>query len=523
MNKNTMISAAAATLALCATGAFADEWQIVGPRALGMGGAYTAVAVGPAAQYWNPAGLSQGVNKSGLDISATGRVELTGNAMEVASKLSKMQDQYKSLQQAQQTGGKLNANTFAAMVDSINQMNQLNQNASGAVASANGGASLKIKNFVIGLSNYTQIGATPFVDLTNIGLGAFPGGSGVTLGSIATPAAQYQAYATSITNSLNTAFGGNASTMYNLICGNSSCPTSTLSPATASTFADLANALVNQSVALGASTQQMADYANQIAANADAAAPVISAASGSNPYANNQTRLNMEGGSFTELGVSYARSVLTDNLHVGLTGKIIQGKIGYYKVSALSDNASSIDALKDYNKYSKTSVQPGLDLGVLYQFPTPSRPRFGLVVRNINSPSFDRTDQAKADGKSDKYKLDGQARAGFAINPMNWWTLAADLDLSRNATSVSGYSSRQFALGTEINLVNHKLFNIPLRVGIMKNVDKGSDVAYTAGTGINMLTFHVELAGMISSKRSQFDGKDFPTEAGASASVGFLF
>jgi len=515
MNKNTMISAAAAALALCATGAFADEWQIVGPRALGMGGAYTAVAVGPAAQYWNPAGLSQGVNKSGLDISATGRVELTGNAMEVASKLSKMQDQYKAIQRAQQSGGKVDANTFSAMIDSLNQMNQLNQNASGAVASANGGASLKIKNFVIGLSNYTQIGATPFVDLTNIGLGAYTGGSGVTLNT-GTPNSSYQPYANSIATSLSTAFGGNPTAMYNLICGASTC-------SGMSTFQQLANGLVKQSQDAGASVQQVSAYADTIAANAAAAAPIINSATSGNAYTNNQTRLNMEGGSFTELGVSYARSVFTDNLHVGLTGKIIQGKIGYYKVSALSDNASSIDALKDYNKYSKTSVQPGLDLGVLYQLPTASRPRFGLVVRNINSPSFDRTDQAKADGKSDKYKLDGQARAGFAINPMNWWTLAADLDLSRNATSVSGYSSRQFALGTEINLVNHKLFNIPLRVGIMKNVDKGSDVAYTAGTGINMLTFHVELAGMISSKRSQFDGKDFPTEAGASASVGFLF
>ena len=44
---------------LCFSGvAFAQPWQMVGSRAMGMGGAGVAVSTGAEAQYWNPAGLA---------------------------------------------------------------------------------------------------------------------------------------------------------------------------------------------------------------------------------------------------------------------------------------------------------------------------------------------------------------------------------------------------------------------------------------------------------------------------------
>ena len=35
----------------------AEQWQVLGTRPMGMGGAFVAVAQGPIAQYWYPAGL----------------------------------------------------------------------------------------------------------------------------------------------------------------------------------------------------------------------------------------------------------------------------------------------------------------------------------------------------------------------------------------------------------------------------------------------------------------------------------
>ena len=54
------------------TYSFAQSWQFVGARAMGMGGAGVATAYGPDAQYWNPAGLTQeeDVNETGLLIDA---------------------------------------------------------------------------------------------------------------------------------------------------------------------------------------------------------------------------------------------------------------------------------------------------------------------------------------------------------------------------------------------------------------------------------------------------------------------
>ena len=51
--KKLLVGLSALTM-LSAT-AQAGEWQILGPRALGMGGAHVAVASDAHANYWNPA------------------------------------------------------------------------------------------------------------------------------------------------------------------------------------------------------------------------------------------------------------------------------------------------------------------------------------------------------------------------------------------------------------------------------------------------------------------------------------
>ncbi|MFA7009070.1 MAG: hypothetical protein WC204_09440, partial [Elusimicrobiales bacterium] len=49
--------------------ASAEQWQILGTRPMGMGGAFVAVAQGPIAQYWNPAGLYTSTgNVSGMEL-----------------------------------------------------------------------------------------------------------------------------------------------------------------------------------------------------------------------------------------------------------------------------------------------------------------------------------------------------------------------------------------------------------------------------------------------------------------------
>ncbi|MBO4675002.1 MAG: hypothetical protein J5601_02815, partial [Elusimicrobiaceae bacterium] len=84
--------------------------------------------------------------------------------------------------------------------------------------------------------------------------------------------------------------------------------------------------------------------------------------------------------------------------------------------------------------------------------------------------------------------------------------------------------SRQLALGLEMNLVNGKKFNIPLRFGYNKNVaESNMSPFYTAGIGFNMMHFYIELAGAMSTDSTKIDGNDIPNSAAASLTLGFLF
>jgi hypothetical protein len=141
------------------------------------------------------------------------------------------------------------------------------------------------------------------------------------------------------------------------------------------------------------------------------------------------------------------------------------------------------------------------------------------VGRNLNSPKFDRPDTVGGD-----YTLDRQVRLGLAFNPANFWTLAADVDLTENDTPVDGFKSRQLALGTEINVFNRKAFNIPLRAGIMKNIaESSSKTAYTLGTGLNLLYMHFDVSGVLSTEKTTIDDSEIPAKVGVTASFGLLF
>jgi hypothetical protein len=173
---------------------------------------------------------------------------------------------------------------------------------------------------------------------------------------------------------------------------------------------------------------------------------------------------------------------------------------------------------------ASSSWQPAVDFGALWnvndKYPkVPLSPKVGLVVRNINSPRFDRPVS-----EGGKFTLDRQARMGISLKPANFWNVALDMDVTTNKTEVKGFNSRQLAFGTEFNVINRKYFNIPLRAGIMKNTaEKDSKLAYTVGTGVNLLYMHFDVGAAISSDRTTLDNQNIPTKATVSASFGLLF
>ncbi len=522
-----------ASAALLVSPLSAESWQILGPQALGMGGAFTAVAKGNLAQHWNPGGLGQEKNVSGFQMPIGGRFEFTGGLLGDARNLSNIASRYEALQSAQKSGGGMDTDKMAAFFQGVAALDSLNRPGKGALIDMNAGVNIKINKFVLSVNNYISIGATPFVDTSNIGLGGVSGvpGSGVVISSanVLAPvgSAAQQNAATAIASAIG---AGGYSTISQVICGSPTC----LSANGIGDAAQLGNALVNVAVTAGASDSQITDAATAISLNAPVALPVLAIVASTSSYANNASNLTLRGASFTELALGFSKSLFLPGLAVGVNLKVIQGNVGYAKFQVLQKEAGASNFYKDFTGVSKTSLQPGLDLGVYFDMNKtwdflPMRPRVGAVGRNINRPKFDQPSTAIAAGESSKYALDPQVRMGLALSPFNFWTLAADVDLTNNATAVPGFKSRMFNAGTEINVFNRSWLNIPLRAGLMKNIAaSNSRVAYTAGAGFNFLHVIVDLGGSLSAETESFkDDKGatqkIPANASLAAQLAFLF
>ncbi|MDD2806831.1 MAG: conjugal transfer protein TraF [Elusimicrobiales bacterium] len=500
---------------------FAEQWQVLGTRPMGMGGAFVAVAQGPIAQYWNPAGLvKSSANVSGMDIPVGVTAEFTGDIIKNASEIGDMATQLSAIQAAQKatSGDKaITPQEAADFVKTMGLLADMNKPGKGALVQVAGGANFKFSKVALSINNFTAVGANPFIDTSNLNMNtsgtniAFAGGSG------ASAPGGYATAASDLATALNGLGAGNAA--YQLFCGGGTCDASITNNAT------LANALATYAASQSISAAEVSQAASMITANSASAAPVVAGALTGGSYTNNTSNLTLTAASFTEIAGGYAWNVdkwLT-GLSIGGNIKMINGRLASNTFQFMN-NANTGDAFKDMMQNSKSSWAPSADLGMLWNVKqkysgAPLNPRVGLVMRNINSPKFDRPDTIGG-----SYKLDRQVRLGFALNPAKFWTLAMDMDLTKNKTQVNGFDSRQLCLGTEINLVNRKAFNIPLRAGIMSNIaEKDSKMAYTVGTGLNLLFMHFDVSGVVSSDRTKLDNKDIPTKLGVAASFGLLF
>lgn len=498
---------------------FAEQWQVLGTRPMGMGGAFVAVAQGPIAQYWNPAGLvKSSANVSGLDIPVGVTAEFTGDIIKNASEIGDMADKFTAVKSAQEGGSAVNADQVAAFAKTLSLMSDMNEPGKGALFQVAGGANFKFSKVALSVNNFTSVGLNPFIDTKNIGMANVGGRTGIKFTTVNSQTLTNGSYAGAVTQLTAALDSLGSSNIITLLCGSGNC-TAADSPVVNTT--DFATALANLANANGGTPQQLIDAAAIISQYSADVAPIVAAGVSGADYANNNSNLTVVGASFMEVAAGYAwnKDNWLQGLSFGANLKAVNGRTAVTSFRFLSESDTQ-DAFKMSDM--KSSWQPAADLGFLWnvraKYPNaPLRPRMGLVIRNINSPSF------KINGGGN-YDLDRQVRLGFALNPAKFWTLAMDMDVTKNKTPVRGFDSRQLCLGTEINIVNRKAFNIPLRAGIMSNIaEKDSKMAYTAGTGLNLLFMHFDVSAVVSSERTKLDNKDIPTKVGLAASFGLLF
>lgn len=144
---------------------YATPWTVLGPRAIGMGGAYTAIAEGPVGAYWNPAGLGQPENPSGVAVPISAQGTFSGSVLQGANDLHQV---FQNNQGCLSNPATCTASQLTtAQGQMINALNELNQTGAGALANIGGGLNLKFGRLAFFANEFALMGATPQVDLTH--------------------------------------------------------------------------------------------------------------------------------------------------------------------------------------------------------------------------------------------------------------------------------------------------------------------------------------------------------------------
>lgn len=499
MRKVVSLAVAVSMVMLLGQIALASSFKILGTRPLGMGGAFVAVAEDAVAQYWNPAGFAL---QKGFDIQIPVGVgvETTEGLIDEVDDLRDLADKVGNIQAKQEAGDPFTAEEMQEFTRSINQLDDLNRSGLGLILDINGGFNLRFGNIGIGVINMTELGADPYLDLDHIGLGEMDtdalnalcvevagDGPGDGADGLVDLNSAQQAIADDIAQSL-------------IDLG---------LPGFDWTEQELAEELVQVGVLAGLTNDEIAVVADQIAIAAGLA--VLGSIEDSG-FSDNETNVRLNGIMLFEAPITYARALpLLNNLYLGGNFKFMYGMVGFAQFDVFSDEDLMGGLYEDYRNYTKNSTTIGIDVGALYDLKESLGARFGMVIRNLNYPSFSQPKQAKAAGL-DKYVIEPQVRVGAAYWPLNFITLSADLDLTNNKTVLPGYQSRMLSLGAEINLLNRSWLNFALRGGFMDNLSESSGSMFTAGLGLNIFHFQLDFAAAMSTESTTIaDSQKFPT------------
>ena len=218
-------------------------------------------------------------------------------------------------------------------------------------------------------------------------------------------------------------------------------------------------------------------------------------------FENGLTYTDVKGIALAEVPIAYGHNFETNigNIMVGGAVKYMHAVtyVDVYKVDNTGE--SSGEERKD-----KQSANFGIDIGLAYQPSFSYDLTFGLVAKNLNAPSFD-----FYDGSS--YNIDPLVRAGVAYNIFESLQIAADIDLTSNEMLTRDVDSQMLGGGINYEPFTN-FFALSLRGGLMKNLHKSdqASIIYTAGLGIGVKWFQLDVSGQYASKTNSIDGYSVP-------------
>jgi len=497
MRTTTHLLSRAATAAGCLLAAAplgADEWAVLGPRAMGMGGAGVAVTRGGLSTYWNPAALAPPRAPRvdtfwDLEIPVTVNGAATNDFLktvdEVADLVTRLDfDSLENILSAPSTtlSEAQLQDTLRLLADVIPA---LGESGTGLVANGTGGILSRIWRFGISGLAVANAGGVTRVDLTNLAIGD-EGITGVV---------------------------GPGSDRSGVLSGAGQSFADSLAAQGLGTQ-DQAEEVVFQAEQGGLNTADPAVQANL--RNVLAATQANLGGSPDNFFTANQSGVDLQGILLQEYAIAYSQP-LFDIFSVGASAKLLYGWT-YFKPFTLEEILDFGDLVGEVfqSENREESFNFGLDLGLLVE-PT-SWLAAGLTARNVNRPTF------AFKGPGD-YVVEPQLRAGVGLNPLPGLTIAADVDCWVNQSmALPGYDSQVVGGGAE-----YALFDVLfLRAGASKNFrEEAEDILLHAGLGFRIGFFQMDFAAAVTPDftevTSDLDGDsvELPERAGLSLMVAF--
>ena len=467
-----------------------EEWVVIGPRAMGMGGAGVAVTRGPLATYWNPANLAARPVRAftaGVSLPVSASLAARGD---VIRSLDRLYGHVKDLDwtgtiesvfdnPAQRFDDPAHEDDLKTLLRVVTEdLPALNAPGKGVTAAASGEVGLQLGRLAIAARALSWSAVHPVADLSATRL-ALGNGFDDVFGAVNTPADTDLA-ARLIAANPGVAPGHIESLVY---------------------WTEQAG--VDTS---GGAVESMLDT---VIKGTTAGGLTLD-----NCIASNESGFMARGLGVGELGLTYAHPLHSGRLALGATVKAMHGVTyeRHYTLNALESGGDVVKHIKD-RRNRRDSLRLGIDAGVTvvpFDFLA-----LGIAARQLNRPVF------AASGKD--YKLAPQVRCGAALYPASWLTLACDVDLTRNRSeALPGYTSQTVAGGIEIAVLD-ALF---LRGGISKNIALSEGLAYHAGLGLHGGPFRLELAGAVSDARVRIKhgnrNATLPERAGLSVMIEVL-
>lgn len=487
------------TIALTTVPALAREWTILGPRALGMGGAHVAVANDATAGYWNPAAYGFIGNQDGGDYAKRDwSVGLSAGAgISIHEGIGEMLDEISNYD-FDELGGQIQAEDVDNYIQLLSALKKFDENENRAVkVTMNGQLGAQVGHFGIAGINLSEISAKGDIDTVNI----LPE-TGVVEGDIINDYLSDTAYLNG-----GTPIGPGYTYSYFINVGERNALINSIANldgwdnATAKNFV--------QAVDNGLSQVPTEDIPDDITTDIQNVAQIASDAQKGGSFDDNDSKLLFKGISVFEVPLTYGYAI-TEDFAVGGNFKFMKART--YNVEIPVFDTEFEDALDDAQDDYLDSSNFGIDLGMLYRFGDDLR--IGIVGRNLNSPKFDMKN-------NDSIKEKFQLRAGICYKPLSFLMLAADFDITKNDTTITGgYKSQNLSIGAELNLFKF----LYLRSGAYKNIAE-SDIGlvYTAGLGLNFWLFNFDAGVSMASEKEIIDDDEYPREIKAEFALSMLF